>query len=182
MNELKRELSKLTGIDFFNPKFREVFKKHFPNDKDAEEEKVDKMLNEDEEKEIDDVPAEDVVDDVKDIDTDKAEHEVEDKVEDIDKAEDEREIDKIEEQEKAIKETYSAQLEALEQTNDELERQIKLQELLDALNKAKSKMVKTYVEGQGFVYTQDSSAVSQAEKNLQEYQRSERQRKEKESS
>ena len=90
------------------------------------------------------------------------------------------EIDKIEEQEKAIKETYSAQLEALEQTNDELERQIKLQELLDALNKAKSKMVKTYVEGQGFVYTQDSAAVSQAEKNLQEYQRSERQRKEKE--
>ena len=38
MNELKRELSKVTGIDFFNPKFREIFKKHFPNDKDAEEE------------------------------------------------------------------------------------------------------------------------------------------------
>ena len=46
-NELKRELSKLTGIDFFNPKFRETFKKHFPNDKDAEEEKVEKMFDED---------------------------------------------------------------------------------------------------------------------------------------
>lgn len=49
MNELKRELSKLTGIDFFNPKFREVFKKYFPNDKDLEEEKLDELLNENKE-------------------------------------------------------------------------------------------------------------------------------------
>ena len=43
MNELKRELSKLSGIDFFNPKFRDVFKKYFPDDKDAEEEKLEQM-------------------------------------------------------------------------------------------------------------------------------------------
>lgn len=49
MNELKRELSKITGIDFFNPKFREVFKKYFPNDKDLEEEKLEEIINEDKE-------------------------------------------------------------------------------------------------------------------------------------
>jgi cobalamin biosynthesis protein CobT len=38
MNELKKELSKLSGVDMFNPKFRDVFKKYFPEDKDAEEE------------------------------------------------------------------------------------------------------------------------------------------------
>ena len=41
-NELKRELSKLSGVDFFNPKYRELFKKAFPEDKDAEEEKLKK--------------------------------------------------------------------------------------------------------------------------------------------
>ena len=70
-NELKRELSKLSGVDFFNPKYRELFKKAFPEDKDAEEEKLKK---------------EGMIGDEK----------IKDKTEDIDKAEDEREIDKIE--------------------------------------------------------------------------------------
>ena len=101
MNELKRELSKVTGIDFFNPKFREIFKKHFPNDKDAEEEKVNEVLDDDKEEKVEEPieePSDEVVDDVKDIDTTEADEKVEDKVEDIDKAEDEREIDKIEEE------------------------------------------------------------------------------------
>ena len=70
-NELKRELSRLSGVDFFNPKYRELFKKYLPGDKDSEDEKLKKTGVADEEK-------------------------VEEKVEDIDKAEDEREIDKIE--------------------------------------------------------------------------------------
>lgn len=70
-NELKRELSKLSGVDFFNPKYRELFKKAFPEDKDAEEEKLKKEGMIGEEK-------------------------IKDKTEDIDKAEGEREIDKIE--------------------------------------------------------------------------------------
>lgn len=98
MNELKRELSKLTGIDFFNPKFREVFKKHFPNERDAEEEKVDEILDDNKDEKVDDVEAEDFVEDMKDINTKEADEKAEDKVEDIDKAEDEREIDKIEEE------------------------------------------------------------------------------------
>lgn len=70
-NELKRELSRISGVDFFNPKYRELFKKAFPEDKDAEEERLKKMGAVGEEK-------------------------IEEKTEDIDKAEDEREIDKIE--------------------------------------------------------------------------------------
>lgn len=72
MNEFKRELSKVSGIDFFNPKYRELFKKYFPADKDAG----------------DDLKEEGGVD----------EEEITEKEEDIDKAEDEREIDKIEEE------------------------------------------------------------------------------------
>lgn len=70
-NEFKRELSKLSGIDFFNPKYRELFKKTFPDDKSAEEERLKDMGGVDEK-------------------------EITEKEEDIDKAEDEREIDKIE--------------------------------------------------------------------------------------
>lgn len=72
MNEFKRELSKVSGIDFFNPKYRELFKKYFPADKDAGN----------------DLKEEGGVD----------EKEITEKEEDIDKAEDEREIDKIEEE------------------------------------------------------------------------------------
>lgn len=38
IKEFKKELSKLAGIDFFNPKFRDVFKRYFPDDADKEEE------------------------------------------------------------------------------------------------------------------------------------------------
>lgn len=69
MNELKRELSKLSGVDFFNPKYRETFKKYFP----AEDERIKDEGGADEK-------------------------EVTEKEQDIDKAEDEREIDKIEEE------------------------------------------------------------------------------------
>lgn len=49
-NELKRELSRLSGVDFFNPKYRELFKKYFPGDKDSEDEKLKKSGVADEEK------------------------------------------------------------------------------------------------------------------------------------
>lgn len=72
MNEFKRELSKVSGVDFFNPKYRELFKKYFPADKDAG----------------DGLKGESGVD----------EEEITAKEEDIDKAEDEREINEIEEE------------------------------------------------------------------------------------
>lgn len=63
MNELKRELSKLSGVDFFNPKYRDVFKKYFSDKEDAKEE----------------VEVEDVKDEV----VDEKVETVEDKVEDV---------------------------------------------------------------------------------------------------
>ena len=38
IKEFKKELSKLSGLDFFNPKYRDVFKRYFPDDLDKEEE------------------------------------------------------------------------------------------------------------------------------------------------
>ena len=100
MNELKKELSKLTGIDMFSPKFREVFKKYFPDDKDAEEEKIDDTIpNKTEDSEV---------------------KEVEDKVEDIDKAEDEREIDKIEEDKADTDEKADEKKEEVKEESEEI--------------------------------------------------------------
>ena len=92
MNELKRELSRASGVDMFNPKYREIFKKYFPNDEDAEEKKLEEYGVEKEEDKD-----EEVLDDVKKVEEQPEEEKVEDKLEDVDKAEDEREIDKIEE-------------------------------------------------------------------------------------
>ena len=139
MNELKRELSKLTGIDFFNPKFRETFKKHFPNDKDAEEEKVEEMFDEDKDKEVED-KAEDVVDDVKDMDTEDAETEVEDKVEDVDKAEDEREIDKIEEEKAESPEVADEKAEDVDEESHEIGKDV------DELEDSKKQLLDAKIE------------------------------------
>ena len=49
IKELKKELSALSGVDFFNPKFREVFKRYFPNDNEevtAEEERLSEIVEE----------------------------------------------------------------------------------------------------------------------------------------
>lgn len=40
VKDLKKELSKLSGVDFFNPKYRDVFKKYFPDEEDAKSEDV----------------------------------------------------------------------------------------------------------------------------------------------
>lgn len=126
MNELKRELSKLSGIDFFNPKYRDVFKKYFPEEEDAEEKRFEEVVGEpleekveepavesveevkgieEEPKEVEEEKVEEPVEDKEEVAEPVAEEEkpveaeqVEDKVEDIEKAEDEREIDKIEEE------------------------------------------------------------------------------------
>ena len=112
MNELKRELSKLTGIDMFNPKFRDVFKKYFPDEKDAEEEKLDEVIpNKTEDTET---------------------KEVEDKVEDIDKAEDEREIDKIEEDKADDTEKANEKAEEVKEESEEIGKEVdETEELTD---------------------------------------------------
>lgn len=91
INEFKRELSKISGVDLFNPKYREIFKRYFDDDKEATpEEENNEML---------DVKGieEPVEKEVEKTENEAAENKVDEKLEDIDKAEDEREIDKIEE-------------------------------------------------------------------------------------
>ena len=80
-------------------------------------------------------------------------------------------IDLLEAQKDAINERYDAELEGLEKTNDELDKQIKYEQLLDDLNKAKNKKIQTYQEGKGFQYTQNVEAISSAQQALQEYSR-----------
>ena len=44
IKEFKKELSKLSGVDFFNPKFRDVFKKYFPDsDEDINTNEEDRL-------------------------------------------------------------------------------------------------------------------------------------------
>lgn len=97
LNEFKRELSKLSGQDFFNPKYRELFKKMFPAEKDTE-------------KDAEEEPAEEHTED----------REIEEKVEDIDKAEDEREIDKIEEEKADSTETEDEKAEEVGEESEEI--------------------------------------------------------------
>lgn len=104
MNELKKELSKLSGIDFFSPKYRKVFKKYFPNDKDADDEEDIKETLED--------------DGVKDSE------QIKDKVEDIDKAEDEREIDKIEEDKADSTEVADEKAEEVNEESEEIGKEV----------------------------------------------------------
>lgn len=127
MNELKKELSKLTGIDMFSPRFREVFKKYFPEDRDAEEEKFEAMEDLEEikapevEPEVEEEPA---VEDAVKEEKPEVEPEVEDKpkeiAEDIEKAEDEREIDKIEEEKAEEPEIADEKKEEVNEESEEI--------------------------------------------------------------
>lgn len=52
VNEFKRELSRISGVDFFNPKYRDVFKRYFQDDDkedelSAEEERLNEVIGED---------------------------------------------------------------------------------------------------------------------------------------
>lgn len=75
IKELKKELSALSGIDFFNPKYREVFKRYFPNETEdvvesAEEQRLNEVMEE-----------EPVVEATEEVAEAKAEEIVEDKAE-----------------------------------------------------------------------------------------------------
>lgn len=64
-----------------------------------------------------------------------------------------------------------AEKSALDEANEALSEQIKLQELEDNLEKAKQKKVRVYRKGQGFVYEQDTKAISEAQTALDEYKK-----------
>ena len=81
------------------------------------------------------------------------------------------EIDKLEDAKDKEEEYWDAQIDAIKKQNDKLEDQIKLQQLLDALNSARAKRLKVYKEGEGFVYTQDNQAIKEAQDKLDEFNR-----------
>lgn len=141
MNELKKELSKLTGIDMFSPRFREVFRKYFPEGKDTEEERLEDLeLNEDAVEDVE--PKADKVDeaekepeveeDADDKEDDKPAEEPKEEAEpkaealeqDIDKAEDEREIDKIEEEKAETPEVADEKKEELNEESEEIGKKV----------------------------------------------------------
>lgn len=73
---------------------------------------------------------------------------------------------------------YQNQIDALQkqiddqkEINDELDKQIERQKLLDALSAAKNKRLKVYQKGKGFTYTQDFDAIKEAQDNLDNYDR-----------
>ena len=81
------------------------------------------------------------------------------------------EINKLQELSQADEDYYNQKIEAINAANDKLDDEIQLQQLLDNLEKAKKTKVKVYHEGQGFIYDVDQTAVSEAQKELDEYKR-----------
>lgn len=80
------------------------------------------------------------------------------------------ELDKIGEAIDAINEKYDAEISKLEESNEELETQLELEQRLEDLETARSKKVLVFQNGR-FQYAGDSDAVSAAQKNLNEFNR-----------
>lgn len=111
INEFKKELSKLLGIDMFNPKFRNVFKKYFPGEKDAEDEVLEeKGIETDavEENTVAEEIAEETAEETTEVVEDKDAEEV---------AEDVAEADTVEEAEEVVEDAVAE--EVAEETTEE---------------------------------------------------------------
>lgn len=89
----------------------------------------------------------------------------------------EEQINKLEQQKSDIEKFYDDQIQALQDTNDELERQIQYEQLLNNLAQAKDKRLYVFSNGQ-FQYMQDVEAISAAQAELDAYERDEALRKE----
>lgn len=89
------------------------------------------------------------------------------------------EIDKLEEQRDTVEKYWDDKIDALEKANDELDDQIKKEEALDALARARSTKVMVYQNGR-FQYINDMDEVSEAKTNLEKIEREQALKKEKE--
>lgn len=81
------------------------------------------------------------------------------------------EIEKLNELSQKEEDYYNDKIAQIQDVNDKLEDEIQYQQLLDNLEKAKKTKIKVYHEGLGFIYDVDQSAVSEAQKELDEYKR-----------
>lgn len=91
----------------------------------------------------------------------------------------EKEKDAIQETIDAINEKYDKQIEALETTNKELDKEIEREKLLKALADARAKKTLVFKNGR-FTYEQDIEAVSKAQVDLDKFDREQQIEKEKE--
>ena len=80
-------------------------------------------------------------------------------------------ISELQERQNKEEEYWNAKIQALKDENQALQDQADLQKLLDNLEKARNTKIKVYKKGKGFVWETDQSAVSKAEKDLEEYNR-----------
>ena len=80
------------------------------------------------------------------------------------------EISKLQDLRDKTEKYWDNKIQALQDANDELDKQIEREELLDALAKARNKKVYAFVNGQ-FQYIQDTEAISKAQANLDAYDR-----------
>lgn len=88
-----------------------------------------------------------------------------------------KEIDALQEQRDAEEKYWDAKIEALEEQNEEIERQIELEQLQEQLARARQSKVLVYKDGK-FQYVQNVEEISEAEKNLEAYEREEALRQE----
>lgn len=81
-----------------------------------------------------------------------------------------RRIDDLNEEKDYWEDYYDEKIKALEEENDKIEDNIKLQELQDELAKARQKKVYVFKDGR-FQYDEDLDEISEAQKNLESYER-----------
>ena len=82
----------------------------------------------------------------------------------------EDQIELLEGKKEAITDYWDQEIEKLKESNEELEKQIELEEILDNLARAKQKKVLVFKDGR-FQYIQDVDEVNEAQVKLEEYQR-----------
>lgn len=88
-----------------------------------------------------------------------------------------KEIDKLQEQRDKEEEYWDAKIQALEDQNDEIERQIQLEQLQQNLAASKQQQMLVYKDGR-FQYVQNVQAISKAETELEAFEREEALRQE----
>ncbi|HAU87631.1 MAG TPA: hypothetical protein DCW90_19710, partial [Lachnospiraceae bacterium] len=89
------------------------------------------------------------------------------------------EIDKLEEERDTVEKYWDDKIDALEKVNDELDDQIEKEEALDALARARATKVMVYQDGR-FQYINDIDEVSEAKTKLDQLEREQTLKKEKE--
>ena len=89
----------------------------------------------------------------------------------------EKEISILEEKREIEESEWDAKINALEKENEELENQIELEKLQDALAKARQSKVMVYKNGK-FQYVEDIDVISEAQSNLESFEREEALRQE----